>query len=219
MRLSVKDGETATDEEIQVAVKLSLAQLLETKLGLVFSDLSGIFLDYVATQSRSVGSEVFSFTGKGFFDSTPVTAPSHAALQAAQMKVLFEFLFELEEMLKDNGIAVDTVVVQVSSDTQQDAGISDKSSGEGQQEITFLDDDDDDENNERGTILLGVQDEPSGSSSVYIVIATTLTVSVGLIVLGVKRGFGSTKEPEPVSNPRRHPRENVMVVDAEESPV
>jgi hypothetical protein len=211
----VKEIETATDEEIRVAVKLSLEQLLETKLGLVFSDLTDIVLNYYTPHSRSVGSELYSFTGKGFFDSTPVTAPSHAALQAAQMKVLFEFLFELEEMMKGNGIEVDTVVVQVSSDGKQDEENSDKSSGEGQQDVSFTFDDDDDEDEDEETILLGVQDGPSTSSSVYIAIASALTVSVGLIVLGLKRGFGR-KEPESVCTP---PRENVMVVNADESPV
>lgn len=214
----MKDPETDTGGEIRAAVKLSLEQLLEAKLGLVFSDLTDISLEYFAPQSRSAGSELYSFTGKGFFDSSPVTAPSHAAFQAAQMKVLFEFLFELEEMMKGNGIDVGTVVVQVSSDMKQDEDISDKSSGEGQQDVTFAFDDDDDGVDDREPIVLGVQDEPSGSSNVYIAIASTLTVSAGLIVLGVKRGFGRP-ESEPDTPPRRQPRENVMVVDVDESQV
>lgn len=219
-------NETASDEEIQTALQLSLEQLLNSKLVLVFSDLSGIDLDNVATQQgqqgRSDGSGLYAYTGRGFFNSTAVTAPSHVAFQAAQMKVLSDFFAELMDLLRSNGIDVDNLVVQFASDVKQDEATGDKSSvGDEPGVIVELDedynqDDDDDSDNDRESIALGTDDTRSGSSSVYIMIAATMTVAVGLIVLGVKRGFGRN-EPEESATSIPTTRQNVQVVD--DSPV
>lgn len=221
VQVAVMSNETMATEQIQGALKLSLEQLLESKLILVFGGLTGIVLDYVAPQARSNGSELYSYTGKGFFDSSSETAPSHAAFQATQMKVLSQFLIELKELLKAKGVDINAFVVYFGDEGKQDEGTNDKSGDSLGKQIIVGDNDDyfkDDDDENREMAFLRAQNSRSEFSSVYIVVASTMTVALTFIGLGIKQIIGR-KEPEASTNAARKARKNVMLVGSDNLPV
>jgi hypothetical protein len=184
-------------ERVKIALKMSLEYLLEKKLSelLDTAALQEIALQEIvmAAAARTSEEDLFSFSGQAVFVETEdaeTKVPSHAEIQKAQLQILSDLLYELKDLLKENGIYVSTILIYFGGDSttenEDEEGETKDSRESDVVEATNT------ETKENSTVV--IQNKEVNSPRVYVAVASTIMISLGILLAMKRRRRTSTQE-------------------------
>jgi hypothetical protein len=184
-------------EKVKIALKMSLEFLLEKKL-LEFLDMAAlqeIALQEIvmAAAARTSEEDLFSFSGQAVFVETEdaeTKVPSHVEIQKAQLQILSGLLYELKDLLKENGIYANTIFIYFGGDSTTEDGDKEGETKNSHESDVVEVTNTETEENSTGVI----QNEEVTSPRVYVAVGSTLMISLGILLAVKRRRRTSTQE-------------------------
>jgi hypothetical protein len=184
---------------INIPLKLSLEEFLSSKMDESFDSSRGVILEEVLVDNiqRQTIVRSFGYEGKARFNESSV--PTTERVQNVQQQALSDFIFELEDILKERNITVNIIDVFVEdnggdTDIDEDEDQVDETDSEG--------DPSSNDSDQSGDDATGVEDDlngevPSETSSTAILVAfgAGAVMFSGALMLYRKRRSRGHEEP------------------------
>jgi hypothetical protein len=179
------EGSADQFDEVNEPLKISLEFFLQSKLGEFFESIRTIELEEVTFENvqRQTIRRGFSFGGQAKFSDYDV--PSTEEVHDAQRLVLRDYMFELSEILKVNGIFLDVVDVGLDGDDTEEG---DDKTAVDDNKGSSLDDDDVSVDKVVGDGGNGRNSDDDNATVIWVaLVAAGLVLAVGYFVVQRRR--------------------------------
>lgn len=187
------------ESNVETVLQISVEYLLEKKFAQYYDDIWKVALLNQQDSSQDLN---FIFSGSVLFQAIEDSSiPSHIELQLAQLEILSNLLYELKDLLQENGIFVSSIVISMGGDSLTAQNEEEESRSSDENVIVELTNTDTDEEDDETTLTtIQSKNESSAPPRVYVAIGSTLVLSLGILVAVKHRRKQVASQEEARSN-------------------